>query len=102
MEADAILREKTAIVGVGATPYYPRGTSEPQTPVELSCKSVLAAAADAGVPLNKLDGFTFYSYLAAGFDINLIYEALGLPEVRFTAAITGGGGGSVGAVGLAA
>ena len=25
------IRDKTAIVGIGATPYYKRGRSEPQT-----------------------------------------------------------------------
>ncbi|MDQ1480559.1 MAG: hypothetical protein QOI44_1420 [Actinomycetota bacterium] len=92
------LKDKTAIVGVGATPYYKRGQSLPQTPMELAGKAVLAALADAGLTANDLDGFALYSM---GFDTSLFAQWLGVPEVRFTALLTGGGGGSAGSVGLA-
>ena len=36
------MRDATAIVGLGATPYYKRGTSAPQTLEELVGKAVLA------------------------------------------------------------
>ena len=36
-----------------------------------------------------------------GFDTSLFAQWLGVPEVRFTALLTGGGGGSAGSVGLA-
>lgn len=47
---------KAAIVGVGATPSYYRGESEPQTLHELIDKAVLGALADAGltVPIFRL------------------------------------------------
>ncbi len=93
------LRDRTAIVGVGATPYSKRGQSVPQTPMELAGKAVLAALADAGLTVDDLDGFALYSM---GFDTSLFAQWLGVPDVKFTAMLTGGGGGSAGSVGLAA
>jgi acetyl-CoA acetyltransferase len=90
---------RAAVVGVGATPYYRRGGSLPQTTLELAGKAVLAALADAGLTVDDLDGFALYSQ---GFDTALLAQWLGVPEVRFTAMLTGGGGGSAGSVGLAA
>lgn len=90
---------RPAIVGVGATPYYRRGESVPQTLIELLGKAVLAAVDDAGLAVEDVDGFAYYS---GGFDTALIAQTLGIPEVRFTATLTGGGGGAAGSVGLAA
>jgi acetyl-CoA acetyltransferase len=93
------IRDKTAIVGVGATPYYRRGESVPQTPMELAGKAVIAALDDAGLTVDDLDGFALYSM---GFDTSLFAQWLGVPDVKFTAMLTGGGGGAAGSVGLAA
>lgn len=93
------MRDATAIVGVGATPYYRRGESVPQTPLEMAGKAVIAALADAGLTVDDLDGFALYSM---GFDTSLLAQWLGVPDVRFTAMLTGGGGGAAGSVGLAA
>jgi acetyl-CoA acetyltransferase len=90
---------RVAVVGVGATPYYRRGESLPQTTLELAGKAVLAALDDAGLSVDALDGFALYSQ---GFDTALLAQWLGVPEVRFSAMLTGGGGGSAGSVGLAA
>ena len=92
------LKDKTAVVGVGATPYYKRGESMPQTPMELAGKAVIAALDDAGLTVDDLDGFALYSM---GFDTSLFAQWLGVPDVRFTAMLTGGGGGAAGSVGLA-
>jgi len=92
------LKDKTAIVGVGATPYYRRGESVPQTSMELAGKAVIAALDDAGLTVNDLDGFALYSM---GFDTSLFAQWLGVPDVKFTAMLTGGGGGAAGSVGLA-
>ncbi|MDE8654521.1 thiolase C-terminal domain-containing protein [Novosphingobium album (ex Liu et al. 2023)] len=93
------LRDRTAIVGIGATPYYRRGQSAPRTMIELVGAAIIAAIDDAGLRIADIDGFAFYS---GGFDTGLLMETLGIPEVTFTASITGAGGGSAGAVGLAA
>jgi acetyl-CoA acetyltransferase len=96
---DLTMRDKTAIVGVGATPYYRRGESAPQLPMELAAKALFAACDDAGIPVDDVDGLALYSQ---GFDTSLFAQWIGMPEVRFTAQLTGGGGGSAGSVGLAA
>jgi acetyl-CoA acetyltransferase len=95
------LKDKTAIVGIGATPYYKRGRSLPQTPLELAGKATLAALDDAGLTVADVDGLALYS-MGLGGDTSLFAQTLGIPEVRFTAALTGGGGGAAGSVGLAA
>ena len=95
------LRDKTAVVGVGSTPYYKRGQSLPQTPFELAGKAVLAAVEDAGLTIDDVDGLALYS-MGLGGDTSLFAQVLGIPEVRFTATLTGGGGGAAGSVGLAA
>ncbi|WP_144294774.1 thiolase C-terminal domain-containing protein [Rhodoligotrophos appendicifer] len=93
------IRDKTAIAGLGSTPYYKRGTSLPQTLPELVCKAIIAAVDDAGLTVKDIDGFAYYS---EGFDTPYLMETLGIPEIRYTATLTGSGGGSAGAVGLAA
>ncbi len=93
------LKDKTAIVGVGASQYFKRGRSLPQTNLELAGTAILNALGDAGLTPNDVDGFALYSF---GLDPGLIAQTLGVPEVRFTAMLTGGGGGAAGSVGLAA
>ena len=93
------LKDRTAIVGVGASTYYRRGASLPQTPLELVGTAILAALADAGLTVADVDGFALYSF---GLDTALLAQTLGVPEVRFSAMLTGGGGGAAGSVGLAA
>jgi acetyl-CoA acetyltransferase len=93
------LKDKTAIVGIGATPYYRRGESLPQSELELACKAILSALDDAGLTVHDLDGFTIYS---SSCDPAQVASVLGVPEVRFAASLTSGGGGSAGSLGLAA
>ena len=93
------IRNKTAIAGVGATPYFKRGMSIPQTLDELVCKAIIAAVDDAGLNVTDIDGFAYYS---GGFDTPYLMETLGIPEITYTASLTGTGGGSAGSIGLAA
>jgi acetyl-CoA acetyltransferase len=95
------LKDQAAVVGVGATPYYKRGQSLPQTPFEMAGKAMLAALDDAGLTVDDVDGLALYS-MGLGGDTSLFAQVMGIPEVRFTATLTGGGGGSAGSVGLAA
>jgi acetyl-CoA acetyltransferase len=93
------IKDKAAVVGVGATPYYRRGESYPQTELELACQAILQALDDAGLTTADLDGFAIYSYAC---DPAEVAATLGVPEVRFAASLTSGGGGCAGALGLAA
>ncbi|MRX48920.1 thiolase [Paracoccus sp. S-4012] len=94
-----MIRRKTAIAGLGATPYWKRGQSAPRTMNELVGQAIIAACADAGLEVTEVDGLAYYS---GGFDSSYLMETLGIPELRFSAMLTGSGGGSAGAVGLAA
>ncbi len=93
------LKDQTAIVGVGATPYYPRGESVPETELSMACTAILAALADAGLTIKDLDGFAIYS---SSCDPATVGATLGVPEIRFAATLTSGGGGAAGSLGLAA
>src|SRR5829696_6692587 len=97
--------DDVAIAGIGATPYYRRGESWPQTNTELAAKAILAACDDAGIEVTQVDGFAYYSGAGAGYgetmDTATFMETLGIPEVTFSAALTSGGGGSAGSIGLA-
>lgn len=93
------MSREAAIVGVGATPYYFRGESAPQTLYELIGKAALAAVADAGLKITDVDGMAFY---ASGFEPGLITEQLGIPELNFASVVSAQGGGSAGILDLAA
>lgn len=102
--SDSGLRD-VAIVGVGSTPYYRRGETAAMTSTQLAGEAILAAVADAGLHVRDIDGFAYYSGAGAGYGDKMesvdFMETLGIPDLRFTASITGGGGGSAGAIGLA-
>src|SRR5688500_6622684 len=93
------MKDAAAIVGIGATPYYRRGESLPLTETDLACQSILGALDDAGLTIKDLDGFALYS---ASVDPAELASMLGMPEVRFAATLTSGGGGCAGSLGLAA
>jgi acetyl-CoA acetyltransferase len=92
------MQQQAAIVGVGATPYYFRGESAPQTLYELIGKAVLAAVHDAGLKITDVDGLAFY---ASGFEPGLITESLGIREINFASTVSAQGGGSAGVLDLA-
>lgn len=87
-----------AIVGIGATPYYFRGTSLPQTVYELIGKAMLSALDDAGLETGDVDGLTFFAH---GFDTATIVEMLGLDRLTFSHVVAGYGGGMAGVLELA-
>lgn len=87
-------RGATAVVGVGTTEYYKRGTS-PLSSAQLVLQAILRACGDAGANPRAIDGFVSY-----GGDANeglAIAAALGVDEVRWSSQVWGGGGGGVAA-----
>ena len=95
------IRDKTAIVGLGATDYYKRGQSAPRAMRDMVGEAILNALDDAALTIRDVDGFSYYmggNYAST----EGIAETMGVPEVRFTATLTGGGGGCMGHLGLAA
>jgi acetyl-CoA acetyltransferase len=65
----------------------------------MACTAILGALDDAGLTITDLDGFAIYS---GAIDPAQVASVLGVPEVRFAATLTSGGGGSAGSLGLAA
>lgn len=100
-EERRLIGDKTAIVGVGRTPFYRRGQSLPQTRMELGARAILAALADAGLTVRDVDGFSQYA-VHHGLDVNSLARMIGVPEVIFSAGVTGGGNGYTGSIILAA
>ncbi|MBB4155550.1 acetyl-CoA acetyltransferase [Sphingomonas jinjuensis] len=93
------LRGKTAIVGIGQTPYYKRGTA-PDPEQKLALRAIVAACEDAGIDPRDIDGFVSY-----GSERNTgqqMLPALGLRDLRFAALAWTHGGGIPGALTIAA
>jgi acetyl-CoA acetyltransferase len=97
--SDMSIKDRAAVVGIGATQFWLRGGSLPMTTTEMAGRAILAALDDAGLSIKDVDGFAYYS---GGMDTGLLAQTLGIPEIRFTASLTGGGNGAAGSVGLAA
>lgn len=87
-------RASTAVVGVGATDYYKRGTS-PLSSVQLVLQAILRACEDAGADPRAVDGFV--SYAGDSSEGLAVGAALGVHEVRWSTQVWGGGGGAVAA-----
>jgi hypothetical protein len=93
------LRGGTAVVGIGQTPYYKRGTS-PDSDVKLALRAIVGACEDAGFDPRDVDGFV--SYASERSDAPRMMAALGTREVRFAALTWIHGGGIPGSLSLAA
>jgi len=95
----ANIRGAAAIVGLGQTPWYKRGTA-PESEFKLAVRAVVAAAEDAGMSPRDIDGFVSW-----GSEKNTgqnMMAALGTRELRFGSLMWTHGGGSAGSIGLAA
>jgi len=95
----ASIRGKAAVVGIGQTPYYKRGTS-PDPELLLAIKAIVAACEDAGLQPNEVDGFC--SYGSERSDGTKLMTALGCRELKFASLVWTHGGGIPGALSLAA
>jgi acetyl-CoA acetyltransferase len=93
------LRGAAAVVGIGQTPYYKRGTS-PDPEIKLCLRAIVDACADAGISPRDVDGFV--SYGSEKNDGQKLMPALGTRELKFGALVWTHGGGIPGALGLAA
>jgi len=82
---------KACIVGIGQTDYQRWGGITDRSQFQLACEAILAAAADAGLPVRDIDGFASYSNDTS--EPPLLQVALGLPRLRYAAMVWGGGGG---------
>ena len=93
------LRGAAAVVGIGETPYYKRGTS-PDSENKLAVRAIVAACEDAGISPSDVDGFC--SYGSERNDGQRLIRALGSKQLNFDALMWTHGGGIPGSLGLAA
>lgn len=93
------LRGSSAIVGIGQTPYYKRGTS-PDPELKLCLRAIVSACQDCGLDPSEIDGFI--SYASERSDAQKLMSALGTREVRFASLAWIHGGGIPGALSIAA
>lgn len=84
------------IVGVGETDYC-RGTE--RTSVQLTMAAAFDACADAGIAPSEIDGVVVPN---GKVDAEAFVHALGIADLRFHAATSMGGAGTVAAIGIAA
>jgi acetyl-CoA acetyltransferase len=89
------LKDKACIVGIGTTTFYRRGRSGDRTFLDLMVEATKNAVEDAGVTFDDIVGFSYYS---GGYDSGMLASAIGIPELRYSVSMTGGGGGSQGTV----
>jgi len=93
------IRGATAVVGIGQTPYFKRGTS-PGPALKLCLQAIVSACEDAGLDPRDVDGFV--SYASETSDVQKLMPGLGTREVRFAALTWIHGGGIPGALSIAA
>ncbi|MEU5049606.1 lipid-transfer protein [Streptomyces sp. NPDC021096] len=85
----ATLKDTTAIVGIGQTPF---ARQLPESEKTLACRAVLAALDDAGLSPSQVDAFA--SYTMETTDEVEIAKAIGAGDVTFFSRVGYGGGGS--------
>jgi acetyl-CoA acetyltransferase len=88
---------EACIVGLGETDYFKQGTVTERSEFELACEAIKKAVDDAGLDIEEIDGFS--SFANDRNKASIVADALGVPEVKFSNKVWGGGGcGGSGAV----
>ncbi|GAB2835147.1 lipid-transfer protein [Streptomyces sp. NPDC054796] len=83
------LKDATAIVGAGQTPF---AKNLPESEKALACRAILAALDDAGIAPSEVDGLA--SYTMEETDEVEVAKAIGAGDVTFFSKVGFGGGGS--------
>ena len=91
------IKDKTAIVGIGQTPF---AKSLGGTEVALACRAIKAALDDAGIHPSEVDGLSSFT-LEDGVEVD-VARNLGMGDITFFSQIAYGGGAGCGVVGHAA
>lgn len=80
---------RAAIVGIGQTEFT--DGSDPRSGLELAAEAIIAAADDAGIPVEDIDGIIKYT-LDPSASLEMLSANLGLKEMTFFAETPIGGG----------
>jgi len=83
--------QHTAIVGVGHTEFTRWGGIADRSQFQITAEAILAAVQDAGLQTRDIDGFASFSNDAN--EAALMQVALGIPQMRWSSMVWGGGGG---------
>src|SRR5215470_19300683 len=94
---DRALRDRTAIVGIGATEF---SKDSGRTELRLACEAVVAALEDAGLGAADVDGMVTFSM--DGTDEIEIARSTGIGDLAFFSRVPHGGGAACGTVANAA
>ncbi|MDB5428907.1 MAG: lipid-transfer protein [Caulobacter sp.] len=86
------LRDKACIVGIGTTPYGKRGTLADIGALRLALDAIHAAAADAGLDVADIDGFTSFCEDGSTHPPFELTMALPTKKLRWSTIVWGGGG----------
>jgi acetyl-CoA acetyltransferase len=93
----SVLKDRTAIVGIGQTPF---AKEVPGTETRLACQAILAALHDAGIAPPEVDALSSYT-METTSEVE-IARNLGLGNITFFSQIGYGGGAGCATVGHAA
>ncbi len=91
------IQGKAAIVGIGQTEF---SQNCGRTELRMALEAILAAAEDAGLAINEIDGMVNYT-MDSATQIDIV-RALGIPNLSYFNQIPYGGGASCGTVASAA
>lgn len=88
------------IAGIGQSEYTKWGGIQDRSQFQVTAEAILAALADAGIKPSEVDGLTSFSNDTN--DAPLMQVALGMPRLRLSGMVWGGGGGGTcGAISMA-
>lgn len=86
-----LIKDTTAIVGVGQTKY---SRDSQRDELDMACEAIKKAVDDAGLKMSDIDGFE--TFTLDRLALPMLVNALGIPDVRFSSEVSGGGGAGCG------
>lgn len=91
---------RACIVGIGQSEFTKWGGIQDRSQFQVTAEAILAACADAGIDPSEIDGLTSFSGDAN--EAPMMQVALGMPRLRLSGMVWGGGGGgTMGSIDLA-
>jgi len=93
----ALIKNKTAVVGIGQTAF---GKGVEDTELSLACQAIASALDDAGIAASEVDGVASFT-MEPNREVE-VARSVGLGDITFFAQVGYGGGAGCGVVGTAA
>ena len=86
-----LIKDKVAIVGIGQTKYT-RDSGRDE--LDLACEAIKNAVDDASLKMQDIDGIE--AFTLDRLALPMLINCLGMPNVRYSSEVTGGGGAACG------